>query len=341
MGRLLLHAPNIHVGGGLVLLKELLAAQDGASLWANLDHRAKAILALPVGTESHFVKATPSDRLKAELRLQRTARADDVILCFHGMPPLLPLAGHVVVFQQNRHYFGLTPLSEFSGKTKIRVAFERIICRAFKGNVHEYIVQTPSMRTALMTWHGAHPLVRVIPFIGAMPGAAPEAAANMRDGYDFVYVADGEAHKNHRRLLAAWILLAEQNIRPTLALTLPPHCSALRAEFDSASASHGLQIEQLGVLPHADILALYRNAKALVFPSMTESFGLPLLEASWANLPIIASELDYVRDVCVPADTFDPTSPVSIARAIRRFLGVAEPVARIGSAAHFLAELRS
>ncbi len=340
MGRLLLHAPNVHVGGGLVLLKELLAAQDGATLWANLDHRAKEILDLPSGTESYFVKASPVDRLKAELRLQRAARADDVILCFHGMPPLLPLAGHVVVFQQNRNYFGLTPLSEFSGKTKIRVAFERIICRAFKGNVNEYVVQTPSMRSALITWHGAKPPVRVIPFIGAMASASHDQTS-VRDGFDFVYVADGEAHKNHRRLLAAWILLAEQNIFPSLALTLPPHCTALRAEFDSATVQHGLRIEQLGVLPHANILALYRHAKALVFPSMTESFGLPLLEATWANLPIVASELDYVRDVCVPADTFDPTSPVSIARAIRRFLGVAEPVARIGSASDFLAELRS
>ena len=39
-----------------------------------------------------------------------------------------------------------------------------------------------------------------------------------------------------------------------------------------------------------------------------ESFGLPLLEASSIDLPIIASESDYVRDVCEPAQTFDPNS---------------------------------
>jgi glycosyltransferase involved in cell wall biosynthesis len=58
----------------------------------------------------------------------------------------------------------------------------------------------------------------------------------------------------------------------------------------------------------------------MIFPSILESFGLPLVEASLMGLPIISSELDYVRDVCVPVQTFDPHSPVSIARAVKRFL---------------------
>ncbi|MEY8216185.1 MAG: glycosyltransferase, partial [Colwellia sp.] len=67
---------------------------------------------------------------------------------------------------------------------------------------------------------------------------------------------------------------------------------------------------------------LYEASKALVFPSLRESFGLPLIEASSAGLPIIASELDFVRDVSCPVQTFDPSSPVSIARAIARFLEI-------------------
>ncbi len=59
---------------------------------------------------------------------------------------------------------------------------------------------------------------------------------------------------------------------------------------------------------------------ALIFPSKTESLGLPLIEAASAGLPIIASELDFVRDVCVPNETFDPYSSTSISRAVKRLL---------------------
>ena len=55
-----------------------------------------------------------------------------------------------------------------------------------------------------------------------------------------------------------------------------------------------------------------------------ESFGLPLLEAKFLGLPILASELDYVRDVVEPTETFDPESPVSISRAVQRFLKISQ-----------------
>ena len=66
---------------------------------------------------------------------------------------------------------------------------------------------------------------------------------------------------------------------------------------------------------------------------------LPLIEAMYYGLSIIASELDYVRDVFVSVETFDPDSPVSIARAVRRFLGNAELTVQFHSAEAFLAEV--
>ncbi|MGH8848481.1 MAG: glycosyltransferase, partial [Polaromonas sp.] len=55
--------------------------------------------------------------------------------------------------------------------------------------------------------------------------------------------------------------------------------------------------------------------------------------------PILASELDYVRDVCSPVQTFDPASPVSIARAVKRFLAVPEPVMQLRTPHEFWQEL--
>ena len=81
---------------------------------------------------------------------------------------------------------------------------------------------------------------------------------------------------------------------------------------------------------------LYKNSRALIYPSTLESFGLPLLEAATCGLPVLASELDYVRDIVSPAVTFDAGSAVSIARAVRRFLGCPESPMPVMTASGFL-----
>ena len=80
----------------------------------------------------------------------------------------------------------------------------------------------------------------------------------------------------------------------------------------------------MGNLKQDQISLLYDRASALIYPSTFESLGIPLIEANQAGLPILASELDYVRDVLDPDQTFDPNSDISVARAVKRYLGIAE-----------------
>ena len=47
---------------------------------------------------------------------------------------------------------------------------------------------------------------------------------------------------------------------------------------------------------------------------------MPLVEANHYKLPVLASELDYVRDILDPIETFDPNSAKSILRSVKRFL---------------------
>lgn len=340
-GRLLLYAPNVHTGGGLVLLKALLAAWPaGTPLLAWLDERARAQLALPSGADVRWVQAKAASRLSAELSLRQAGGPDDRVLCFHGLPPLLPSAARIEVFQQNRNYLGQVPLSAFAWRTRQRLRFEQAVSRWRCHAVHAYWVQTPSMAEALRQWwggDGAGLSVQVLPFVPAPAAALATEAAAPR--YDFVYIADGEAHKNHRRLVEAWIRLSEQGLRPSLALTLSARDQALGRWIDAQSQAHGLQIHQIGSMAHVQVLQLYRQARALIFPSLGESFGLPLLEAKAQGCAILASELDFVRDVCEPVQTFDPQSPVSIARAVRRFLQQPEHPAAPADAASFLRAL--
>jgi glycosyltransferase involved in cell wall biosynthesis len=95
-------------------------------------------------------------------------------------------------------------------------------------------------------------------------------------------------------------------------------------------------IFNLGTLTYSEIHSLYKRSNATIYPSKLESLGLPLIEARDAGLPIIASELDYVRDILNPEQSFDPESPISIARAVKRQLGLIETPQTIMNADEFL-----
>jgi glycosyltransferase involved in cell wall biosynthesis len=334
---LLLHAPNVHVGGGMLLLRQFVAATGGRLGWAQLDERARNRLEIPPGTTRYFVKRSVAARAVAEWRLWRISAPDSVVLCFHGMPPWLPVRGRVVVFQHNRNLFGVTSLRRFPARVALRIAAERILCRMFRGHVAEYVVQTPHMQRDLERWAGEAVHISMMPFADLQ--AAPPKAERGVKGFDFVYVASGDAHKNHLRLLDAWLLLGRQGIFPSLALTVEPDNQKIVDALEALRREHDLRLTNLGILDHQDVLALYAQAGALIFPSLGESLGLPLLEAAHAGLPIIASERDYVRDVVTPAETFDPESSVSIARAVRRFLQCPESPVKVVSAGKFVGHL--
>jgi len=139
----------------------------------------------------------------------------------------------------------------------------------------------------------------------------------------FLYPSSGEPHKNHKNLISAWILLAQAGRFPTLHLTLdellfPELTSWIRLQIDR----YDLRIINLGYInDHGEMLYFLKKSKCLIFPSTLESFGMPLLEAEHFKVPILAPELDYVRDLVVPNEVFDPQSPLSISRAVQRFLG--------------------
>ncbi len=119
--------------------------------------------------------------------------------------------------------------------------------------------------------------------------------------------------------------MAGEGLRPSLCLTLNANkYRPLYAWIEENKHKFDLNIQNIGELSHSHVLKLYKESRALIYPSVFETIGLPLIEARCAGLSILASEMDYVRDVVDPEQTFDPESAISIARAVKRFLGKSE-----------------
>lgn len=339
---LIIHAPNVHQGGGKALLLSLLtAARNQVDVKTLLDERLQLPDALIEGITSIRVRRSSFGRLAGEWKLRGLAGEGDIVVCFGNLPPLFKLKSKVIVFLQNRYLVDKVSLTKWPLLVKMRILAERIWLKQRVKHAHRVLVQTPSMQRQAKAFLGRQ--AEVTPFFGHAgnynQGQAGKSIANTT-AYDFVYVASGEPHKNHLRLIETWKILAAEGLFPSLCLTVPEQQYPEVVDYiKRSSTEYGLRIGNVNASSTPEIEALYQKSRAVLYPSMLESFGLPLIEAREAGLPIIASELDYVRDVVDPHETFDPRSPVSIARAVKRYLGVLERPLAVMTADHFVKEL--
>lgn len=311
---------------------------------AQLDTR----MALPPGlaekTEIRPVKPSLWQRVRAEWWLSRATSSKDAVLCFGNLPPLFRTAGRVFVLIQNKYLIDDVSLKGFPLNARLRLQIERLWLSARAANASAFVVQTPSMEAILRASGKARGRpVYVLPFVSVSDGyqrslTLPQPGTGA--SRTFLYVGSGEPHKNHRQLIEAWCLLAQECLFPALWLTLDGHANAdLCAWIAQKKENSGLNLRNLGGQSHEQIKQLYTQVQALIFPSTFESFGLPLIEARQAGLAVVASELDFVRDVLDPEQVFDPQSPVSIARAVKRFMGVNEEALPLLNAAEFMKSL--
>jgi glycosyltransferase involved in cell wall biosynthesis len=175
------------------------------------------------------------------------------------------------------------------------------------------------------------------PFLGVDPGrfaVIPNSAAHIltvvtdpatltafgldRGGY-FLAVGNQSPNKNMARLIAAHAsvdtlpLVVAGGTAPGLATDLP---------MPSRRTRH------LGRVSDGQLRALYEGAAAFVWPSLSEGFGIPPLEAMALGTPVLSSRTPAMPEVLGDAALyFDPTSPPDIAAALRRF-SVITPAAR-------------
>jgi glycosyltransferase involved in cell wall biosynthesis len=329
--KFILYAPNVNSGGGFALLKSLLIQWQGdESIHAILDYRIIdkiSTLNLKKINVVYYVKNNIYSLIKAEIKLWSISNQSTKILCFHNLPPILSRGSKVFIFLQNRLIIRNNIGSLTSKKRYLIILFEKFISRAFTSKSFQYITQSESMKSDATTWLSSSPkskkhslTIHVLPFMPDVESTVVTLKERQQEiKWHFLCVSTAERHKNHLNLIKAWELLHLEGINPTLALTITKDTLQKQRGIDWQILDK-LDIDFLGHLAPQEVNDAYLATKALILPSHIESFGLPLIEASRLNIPILAGELDYVRDVCNPAETFDPNSPLSISRAVKRFL---------------------
>ena len=314
---LILYAPNIHQGGGRVLLLPVIECLKRRSdVLFILDERLFQPDAWPALQKLFKVSPTVGSRLRLEWKLRLWVSEKSKILCMGNLPPLLAKQGEQIVFVQNRYLIDDVSLAHFPWRVRVRLIMERKWLQMHLRHVRRFVVQTPTM-ASLLEAH-LNRKATILPF--ADVGEVASVSSSEQYNFDYIYVASGEPHKNHRLLISAWIELARNGYFPSLCLTLDRgRFSKLCDWIDQQVGFYHLNISLLGEYPHKELLELCRQSRALIYPSTFESFGLPLIEGAKMRMPVLAAQASYVSDVIRPTAQFDPRSVHALAEAVKQF----------------------
>ena len=152
--------------------------------------------------------------------------------------------------------------------------------------------------------------------IYAGPSQAREIDNKSKKASDFIfYPANAWPHKNHRRLVEAFQILRKRF--PSLSLLLTGD-QGQGAEIRRL-ISNTPGVEHLGYVSAEKLQELMQNAKCLVFPSLYEGFGMPVIEALRVGIPVACSNTTSLPEVGgEAAEYFDPNDAAEMAQAVER-----------------------
>jgi len=135
------------------------------------------------------------------------------------------------------------------------------------------------------------------------------------------YPANIWPHKNHSRLLQAFSLIKDKYADINLVFT--GFLYDKDNKFQKIINKYGLKdrVKFLGYVKNCHMPLIYRNAIGLVFPSLFEGFGIPVIEAMRTNCPIICSNTTSLPEIAGNAALyFDPLSVNDICQKIDKLL---------------------
>ncbi len=239
------------------------------------------------------------------------------------MAPVVNPSWSLVVHMKTMHAFttpeAIPPLTrayrKFSYPRSARAADAIIInSESLRAEIGKYL-QVDDRKFKLIHEAVDHELFR--------PGDADTARASVASHgitKPFVlFVSSLWPYKNCDGLLRAWALARAELGDRQLAIVGSGRDQEYLASLHSLAAELGISGDVVftGGIPLEETVHFYRAADAFVYPSLNETFGLPLLEAMACGCPVVTSDTSAMPETAGGAAVLaDPREPASVARAI-------------------------
>lgn len=176
--------------------------------------------------------------------------------------------------------------------------------------------------------------LRMAQRFNASPEGAGEtllSALGLEQGQYLVYPANFWKHKNHEMLLEAFLLARTQGLSDRIKLVCTGAPGERQQWLATAIGSMGLAEHTVlpGYISDEELAVLLKGSRGMIFPSLYEGFGLPVIEAMAAGIPVACSNVTSLPEVASGAALlFDPRIPEQIAAAIHALVSNEDARAR-------------
>ncbi len=252
---------------------------------------------------------------QAVLPLQLRRERPDVV---HSLGYVAPLAaqGPHVVSVHDLNYLGHQGRRTAAGRRAFRFFVEQSVRRA----EHVITISEFSRTEIVKNLSVAEDKISVIHLAGRegagndTPKAAVSGAGSVPAPYIMAF-GSLSAHKNLARLVAAFNKIS--NVVPHVLVLVGhmPENPVFRAELEQSGSD---RVKFTGYLPEDEVQALISGASLFAFPSLYEGFGMPILDAQHAGVPVACSAAAALPEIAGEgAYLFDPYSVDAIADALK------------------------
>ena len=262
----------------------------------------------PIPLKSH--PAAALDSLRLSLALRGTTR-NDLFFSPGYNTPLFCTAPFVFTICDLTHIH-CPEVSSLAIRTYYAVIMKRACRRAVR-----ILTISEFTRAQVIGWAGVPPQKVINVSCGVDQSYQPAGESYGMPFPYFLCVSNRKRHKNELRLLEAF---ARAVLDPKIHLVFTGHQTPeLAAHMERFGVA--ARVDFTGRVAEGKLPGLYRGAKALVFPSLYEGFGLPIVEAMACGTPVITSNVTSIPEVAGNAALLvDPTSVEQIAAAMQHIV---------------------
>lgn len=314
MKPILIDAIYINTGGALTVLNHLVDSVTNVGVEIVLLKDVRCPILRNEDKVNSVVILHPS--LKARHLYYKEHRCDFYsILCLGNVPPTLKMPCKVYTYFHNLSTLVTPPT--YSAKRKFLFWIKKQVIKLCSKNTDSWIVQTSNTENILRNVLGKDITINIYP-IYTLPKFDNNIQNKART--DYLFIGDYTFSKGHDVLLDAWEKLHNMGKDFTLHLTIgrKPSIDFFCTKMDNL-IKNNVNIINHGFVPFEEACKLYSLSKAIVYPSLTESLGLGIVEGISAGCDVITADLPYAHSICKPSEVFNPIDSDSIVKAILRY----------------------
>lgn len=204
------------------------------------------------------------------------------------------------------------------------------VLRHFNSRVDAMIAASEFGKEEVVEWYHAKPESVYVIFLGGgenfsvLDKTESRRIAKKRYGIEGNFILDISLHTRHKNipsLIRAYIITRGKGVSHKLVI-VGANCEYLEEAYKVARESaYATDIIFVPYVESSDLNAIYCAADLFAFPSLNESFGLPVVEAFASGTPVVTSNITSLPEIAGDAAiTVDPLDVVSIAEGIYRAL---------------------